>query len=101
MDRIVSATEARVHFGELLDAVEHGQTVIVQRGGEPKAAVVPVAELERVRASSREKWVHAQAMLAEYHEKLIAEGAVERLRGFDVEEAIRFGRDDRDERLHG
>ena len=40
-------------------------------------------------------------MLAEYHELLRAEGAVDRLQDFDVEEAIRAGRDDRDEQRYG
>lgn len=33
--------------------------------------------------------------------RLRAEGAIERLQEFDVEEAIRVGRDDRDEQLYG
>jgi hypothetical protein len=38
---------------------------------------------------------------AEYHERLRAEDAIERLQDFDVEEAIRAGRDDRDEQRYG
>ena len=46
--RHVSATEARVHFGELLQAVDQsGETVIVERGGRELAAVIPIEEYRR------------------------------------------------------
>lgn len=96
MERTVSATEARVHFGELLDAVQRGETVIVERAGQPRAAVIPIAELERLRGGAEDGWTRANALLAEYHARLIADGSVQRLRGFDVEEAIRVGREDHD-----
>jgi len=48
----VSATEARVRFGELLDRAEHGETIIVERGGEPSVIVLSVKEYERLRAAS-------------------------------------------------
>ena len=36
MSTVVSATEARVHFGELLRRVAEGrETVFVERGGQP------------------------------------------------------------------
>ncbi len=46
----MSATEARVHFGELMRRVVEGQEpVIVERGGKPKVVVLSVAEYERLR----------------------------------------------------
>ena len=49
MERTMTATEARVRFGELLRAVaERGETVIVERHGKPTVAFVPVAEYERL-----------------------------------------------------
>lgn len=102
VERRVTATEARVRFGELLDGVMARQDVVfVERAGREVAVVVSVEEWRAACAGRSDKWERANAMLAEYHELLRAEGAVERLRGFDVEEAIRAGRDDRDEERYG
>lgn len=50
--RVVSATEARIHFGELLrHVVDSGEVVIVQRDGKPQVAVLPVEEYERLKES--------------------------------------------------
>lgn len=49
MERTMTATEARVHFGELLRAVaKRGETVIVEHHGKPTVAFVSVAEYERL-----------------------------------------------------
>jgi prevent-host-death family protein len=39
--RTVTATEASRHFSELLDAVEHGETVTIMRGNHPVAEIGP------------------------------------------------------------
>ncbi|MGI9062981.1 MAG: type II toxin-antitoxin system Phd/YefM family antitoxin [Pseudonocardiaceae bacterium] len=102
MERRITATEARVRFGELLDGVvSRHDVVFVERAGKEVAVVVSVDDWKAAHASRSDTWERANAMLAEYHERLRAEGAVERLRDFDVEEAIRAGRDDRDEELYG
>lgn len=50
MERTVSATHARIRFGELLrEVAENRGTFIVERGGRPAAAVVPLAMYERLR----------------------------------------------------
>jgi len=49
MDRVVSATEARIRFGELMRrVVENGERVIVERGGRSHVVVMSVAEYERL-----------------------------------------------------
>jgi prevent-host-death family protein len=49
MERVVSATEARIHFGELMrQAVENHETIFVERGGKPHVVVVSVQEYERL-----------------------------------------------------
>ncbi len=49
----LSATEARVHFGQLLRRVRTtGQPVLVERGGAPQVVVLSVAEYERLRGAS-------------------------------------------------
>jgi prevent-host-death family protein len=49
MGRVVSATEARIRFGELMRlAVENRETIIVERGGKPHVVVLSVEEYERL-----------------------------------------------------
>ncbi len=52
MEEVVTATRARVHFGELMRrVVEGGRTVIVERDGVPQVVVLSVAEYERLRGA--------------------------------------------------
>ncbi|PZS16709.1 MAG: hypothetical protein DLM60_15065 [Pseudonocardiales bacterium] len=100
-ERRISATEARVRFGELLDGVTASHDVVfVERAGKEVAVVVSVEDWEAACRGRSDKWARANAMLAEYHERLRAEGAIERLKDFDVEEAIRAGREERYEQLY-
>ena len=47
----MTATEARVRFGEMMRrAVERDETFIVERGGRPKVVVMSIDEYERLRA---------------------------------------------------
>jgi prevent-host-death family protein len=39
--KTISATEAHKHFYQILDQVEQGETIIVQRRGKPIARLVP------------------------------------------------------------
>jgi prevent-host-death family protein len=49
MGRVVSATEARIRFGELMrQAVENHETIIVERGGKSHVVVISVEEYERL-----------------------------------------------------
>jgi prevent-host-death family protein len=49
MGRVVSATEARVRFGELMrHAVENHETIVVERGGRSHVVVMSVEEYERL-----------------------------------------------------
>ena len=76
-ERRVSATEARVRFGELLDGVTTSHDVVfVERAGKEVAVVVSVEDWEAACAGRANKWARANAMLAEYHERLRAEGAI-------------------------
>ncbi len=54
MKRVISATEARVHFGEVMRrVVEDGTPVVVERGGRPQVVVLSVAEYERLMAGRK------------------------------------------------
>jgi len=48
MERSMSATEARVHFGELLESVASGGPVVVERGGRPHAVVLGYAQWQQL-----------------------------------------------------
>ncbi len=55
-ERVVSATEARVRFGELMRRViEDRVTVIVERAGRPAVVVLSVDEYERMKAAQRQR----------------------------------------------
>jgi prevent-host-death family protein len=55
MERTLSATEARIRFGELMRRVtEEGDRVIVERAGKPHVVVLSVAEYEGLVASQRD-----------------------------------------------
>ena len=67
MERVIGATEARVHFGELMRQVtEKEQAVIVERDGKPQVVVLSVAAYERLRAAAgRASWEDALERAAE------------------------------------
>ena len=58
MERVVSATEARIRFGELMrQAVEGKEPIIVERGGRPYVVVLSVEEYNRLQAAqAKETW---------------------------------------------
>ncbi len=50
MERRMTATEARVHFGEMIRRVVEEETpVVVERGGVPRVVVLSIGEYERLR----------------------------------------------------
>ena len=63
MERVVSATEARIHFGELMrQAVENQEPVIVERGGKSHVVVISIDEYERLlRGQQAEDWKNVVA----------------------------------------
>ena len=63
--KTVSATEARVHFGEITRRVEQrGEAVVVERDGREVVAIVPIdayRRFEASRASEQDWWKMMQA----------------------------------------
>ena len=95
MSRVVSATEARVHFGELLRRVNEGETVLVERGGLLQAAVVPAGEYERLQAGMEPQAWRERARVARERIRAEVAGASLPL----PEEVVRSEREQRDECL--
>jgi prevent-host-death family protein len=58
MHTVMSATEAKLHFGELLRRVSEGrESVLVERGGRPQVVVLSVSAYEQlVGAADENEW---------------------------------------------
>ena len=58
MGRVVSATEARIHFGELMrQAVETQEAIVVERGGKAQVVVLSLEEYERLlKGQQQDEW---------------------------------------------
>ena len=95
MESVVSATEARIHFGELMRRVVEGQeAIIVERGGKPQVVVLSVAEYERL-GDGQQRQPDWRTLLREAQEQIQAELAGRELRP-STEEVIRQMREERD-----
>ncbi len=95
MPKTVSATEAKVHLGSLLEWCETRDEVIIERRGRPRAALISVEqydELRRLREDARRR--DALARLDALAESLqgrnadLTEEEAERLADRGVREAI-------------
>jgi prevent-host-death family protein len=99
MERRISATEARVHFGELMRKVcEEGEAYIVERDGKPQVVVLSAADYERLNGSSEQKdWRAILARIARLRGEILAEAGGELTP--PPEEMLRQAREERDEQL--
>lgn len=92
--RSVSALDVRKHFGQLLDEAAAGERLIIERAGQPVAALVPLSDLGAVdpdrRRAERLKAIDEIARYAKRHPRPV---------GFDPVEAIREQRRVRDEQI--
>ncbi len=96
MEQVVNATDARVHFGEMLRRVtEHDETIVVEKGGVPKAVVMSIADYRRLMAkNSGGDWRRtAQAARDRVRAELAGASAP------PPEEFLRQSRQERDGRL--
>jgi len=97
MEHVVSATEARVHFGEMMRRVAEGQEeIIVERSGKPQMVMISITEYKRLKQNGG-----VESTWQEKVEKAWA--LVERdLQGRELppaDEIIRKMREERDEYL--
>lgn len=100
MKKTVSATEARVHFGELVRSVrESNEPVVVEHSGKPAVVIVSVAtfdECERVRNGTDAK-PHWEVLLEQAWERNERAGDLPLIPSAD--EMIREMREERDAQL--
>ena len=96
MERKLTATEARVHFGRVLrEVTEAGYRIIVERSGEPQAVILSVAEYERLKAGQHPTgW---KELVQEARARIKADLGGRELTPPD--EVIRRMREERDEQL--
>ncbi len=92
--RSVSALDVRKHFGQLLDEAAAGERLIIERAGQPVAALVPLSDLTATdpdrRRAERLKAIHDIARYAKRHPVPV---------GFDPAAVIREQRRLRDEQI--
>lgn len=73
--KVMSATDARVHFGEVMREVsEHNETVIVERGGSPKIAIISAEELDALKTMVKSGEADWRQLLKEVHDQIRREG---------------------------
>lgn len=96
MKKTVSATEARVHFGELLrEVAEEGATYVVERSGKPRAIVISAEEYERLQANKpKVDWMKQLKKSQEAFRPLRESGKLD-----GIVELIREEREKRDQHL--
>jgi prevent-host-death family protein len=94
---MVSATEARIHFGELMRrAVEDGEAIIVERGGKPTVVLLSFEEHRRL-VKGQQAHVDWTTLVAEARAQAQADLGDRALP--PSEEILRQFREERDEQL--
>lgn len=97
MERVVSATEARVRFGELMRwVVDSQKPVIVERGGKPHVVMLSADKYESLLAGQQEQkgW---KELVQQAREQIRAELGERELT--PPEEVLRQIREERDAQL--
>lgn len=100
MESVVTATEARVRFGDMIRrVVENEEAIIVERGGKPQLVMLSLSQYEQLKSGYLPDWQEALART-----RAIA-AEIRNRRGDEPltptpEEVIRQMRKERDEQLH-
>jgi prevent-host-death family protein len=87
--RTITALDVRARFGQVLDEAAAGERFIVERAGQPVAAIVPLADLDAVDPDK----IRARRLAAV--DELIRSGRRDRLRYGPIDAAASI-REDRD-----
>ena len=95
MERKVTATEARIHFGELMQSVVNDQNpVIVEKSGKPQVVILSVEHYQKLQEDKNQNWI---SQLQETHALIETELNGKELP--DPSEIIREQREQRDAQL--
>ena len=94
MIRTISATTARIHFGEVTRQVEERrEAVVVERGGREVVAIIPIDDYQRLaelQARDQDWW----RMMTDLHAEIVSElGARELTPADDIIHQLREERD--------
>jgi prevent-host-death family protein len=87
----VSATEARVHFGEIMRRAEQGETLVVERAGQATTVIISFKEYRRLHRGVAEA-DPLEERLRKTRERYLQEAQDVH---YDVEEDIRQMREER------
>jgi prevent-host-death family protein len=101
MNYVVSATQARIHFGELMRrAAETHEPITVERDGQPYVVILSVEAYRRLQeAQARPAWQEVLNQVRDFRVRLQARRSGRPLP--PPEEVIREIREERDVRLTG
>jgi prevent-host-death family protein len=95
MQVIVSATEARVHFGELMqNAIQHQQPIVVEKAGRPQVVIIAYDRYQQLVRDEKDDW---RTLLARGHANVNSFRAGRELPS--AVEMVEEGRRARDEEL--
>lgn len=98
MERVVTATEARVRFGDMIRrVVEDEEAIIVERGGKPQIVMLSLAQYERLKQGHTADWQEALARTRAIAAKIKARRGGKPVTPPD--ELIQQMREERDEQL--
>ena len=92
--RSISALEVRRSFGQVLDEAAAGERIVIERAGQPIAALVPLSDLAEL-DPDRRRGERLRAIEEISRAARRARGAA----GFDVVQAIRRARRERDDQI--
>lgn len=56
MERVISATQARINLGKLIRQVLAGEVVVIEHTGKPAVVVLAVEEYRKLKAQRRQGW---------------------------------------------
>jgi prevent-host-death family protein len=94
--RVVTALDVRRRFGQIVDEAAAGERIIIERAGQPIAAIVPLSDLANVDPERRRaERLAALDDIARHARRLRVDP------GFDAAKAIREQRVERQGQIEG
>ncbi len=94
--RTITALEVRAKFGQILDEAAAGERFIVERAGQPVAAIVPLRDLEQLDPARERERRHAAL---EDIRRMRAAWGIAPMTNEEIVASIRADRDERDRRI--